>query len=339
MRVIVSGDLHLKSWDDKHYINNLPRKLNDILMCFNQMCEYATSNNINTIIIAGDTNDTKNVVYTIGFVLLKKIIEKYNNINFYFIHGNHDSTQKVDKYSAIELLNGTNNVRCVTTENFVLDNIIMVPFSHEIYDVVNALPSHDILISHFGVNDAQLSSGISISSPVGLKELSKFKLVLLGHYHKPQNLGNVYYCGSIIQLRRDEKNEDKRFLVVDTNTFSVDSVLTTGYRKYVEIEVSDDSDIDTVLKEADLLRNEGHYVYIKNTSSKKLKIPDQYKNDIIVIDTSIEQYEMRGINCGMTIDEQLSKWADITKMDDANKPLYINYALSILNKEEQTNGE
>jgi len=46
-----------------------------------------------------------------------------------------------------------------------------------------------ILISHFGLSEGMLNSGMSIISDIGLKDLrGKYELVLLGHYHKPQEI-------------------------------------------------------------------------------------------------------------------------------------------------------
>ena len=87
VKAIVTGDLHLKLWSDKKYDSTgIPIKLIEILQTIEQMIVYGKSHDINTIIIAGDINDTKGVVSVRAFVLFRKLIEKYPEINWILIH-------------------------------------------------------------------------------------------------------------------------------------------------------------------------------------------------------------------------------------------------------------
>ena len=161
---IITADLHLKNWSDKEYTEEgTPLRLMEILSVFNSMCEYAIKNEIDNIIVAGDINDTKSIVHVQAFSLFKKLLENYPGIHFDFIHGNHDAATGggTNDKSAINLLTGPENVH-IMLEPEVRDNITFVPWSKQMVDwIVDADPT-DILITHVGLSDATLSSGISI---------------------------------------------------------------------------------------------------------------------------------------------------------------------------------
>ena len=135
MKAIVTGDLHLKLWSDKKYDSTgIPIKLIEILQTIEQMIVYGKSHDINTIIIAGDINDTKGVVSVRAFVLFRKLIEKYPEINWILIHGNHDNTVGGDiQYeSSVQLFEEYSNVKVITNSeimNFSGTDILLLPHS------------------------------------------------------------------------------------------------------------------------------------------------------------------------------------------------------------------
>lgn len=330
MKFAFTADLHLKMWNDKIIDEDgIPLKLKEILNCFTQICEYCVSNRIENVVIGGDVNDLKNIVHYKSFVLLKQIIERYSKIHFYVIHGNHDSAGREDLHSAIQLLDGPENVSTFVTKT-ILEDIIFLPWSGNLVDELMECEPGKILVSHFGLNEAQLSSGISIRTNIRLNHLKKFDLVLLGHYHKPQELGNVYYVGSPIQLTRGEADEKKRFLVVDTETLDVKSYQTTGYRKYFNVVLESKDELDEKIKQIEELGKEG-LVTIKN-KVKDLDINElQISDDIRVINDVEEEFQLRGITSDMKLVDQMKRYLEIQKVPNDQHQEYIETFLEIQN--------
>ena len=210
MKFIATSDWHMKLWPDSEVtVDNIPKRLDELLSAVTQICDYARANNIKLIVVAGDTNDKKHILDVKAFTRLKRVLESYPDLDFVFLHGNHDSTARIDYDSAVELLTNNQNISCVLSSPEVSEDIgaLYLPYSKEMSDHISESESVNILIGHFGVNEAQLSNGHSIKTSISARDLSKFKLVLLGHYHKPQQLDNIWYMGSLIQLRRDETGE------------------------------------------------------------------------------------------------------------------------------------
>ncbi|MCK5018804.1 MAG: metallophosphoesterase family protein [Candidatus Peribacteraceae bacterium] len=330
MKILFTADTHVKLWSDREFDEDgIPKRLNEIFSVLESMCQHAIDNNIETIVIGGDINDTKGIVHVRAFVLLRNLIKKYTQIKFIFLHGNHDASDKDASESAINLLDELSNVE-VILEHTIIDNMIFVPYSsHIVDDIVDSVDDAEdrILISHFGLSDATLSNGISLKTKISSKDLKKFKLVLLGHYHKPQNIGNVWYVGSPIPLKRDEHGESKRFLIVDTETFEVESIPTTGYRRYFEFVIEDEDAVESIFKEAAELKAQGHFVTIRNHIKE---LPTQLAEQMTVIDEYEEEYQMRGITTGMTIAAQMEKYLEIERIPEDEREEFMNVGIEVL---------
>jgi len=199
MKFIFTADLHFSTYNSDQIIkeSGFPERLDSLIKTLNNMINYGREHNIKNIVVGGDILHNKNL-----------------------LDGNHDMSSKtIDSVSGLKSLDSEQNVHTIH-EIEKIENIMFVPWKYASKEVLKNEKS-DYLISHFGLNEGTLSSGISIVSDISIKDLSNFKFVLLGHYHRGQNITNdnttLYYVGSPIQLDWSEKNEEKRFLVVDTN--------------------------------------------------------------------------------------------------------------------------
>jgi DNA repair exonuclease SbcCD nuclease subunit len=336
MKFIFTADWHIKLYSDKTYVSNgLPLRLHEIFSTINAMCNYAKENGIDTIIVGGDINDLKNVVHVRAFVILKKMLASFPEIQFFFLHGNHDSSSKGDLESAIQLLDGPDNIHTIT-KKLTVDDILFVPYSSHMIDDIIESEEGCVLIGHLGLSDAQLSSGLSLKTRLSSSDLRRFDLVLLGHYHKPQVIGNVYYVGSPIQLRKDEKDEEKRFLVVNTDNAEIEvkSILTEGYRKYIDLIITDKKEVNKTLKAAEQFKKEGHFVSIHNQTETAIK---NSVDGVTIVEEYEEEHQIRGITTAMSVDGQMRKFLEIEGIPEEDRELYMQVGLETLNtfKEEE----
>ncbi len=350
-KMIFCGDIHLKLWPDKEYDESgLPKKLIEILNCIEQMAEYANKNNIHSICIAGDINDTKGVVAVRPFVMLRQLIERYNEIEWIIIHGNHDATtgDNKQKHSAIQLLDGIPNVKLILepeTIEFSDKKLLLVPHSKNIIEVLQSeLETYEldtvpeILVSHFGIDEAQLSTGISIKTSIRAQDLRMFKLVILGHYHKPQeieyNETKIYYTGSPVPVRRDEATEEKRFLVVDIDTLDVQSIPTDGYRRYCELILDEETDVDEFKRLIEYYKSMGHHVVVrKKISELPLDLKPLVEENTQLIDMYEKDINIRGITSQMSDEEQARKYIEIMGVPENEQEEYLSVAMEIITSE------
>jgi DNA repair exonuclease SbcCD nuclease subunit len=329
----IISDIHLKLYNDSEYTESgIPLKLFEILEVFRNMCEYMRSKNISKVAILGDVNDTKQFAAVDAFSIFKKLLEDFSDINFYIIPGNHDMTVSNiskemlnhDLRTAVDLLKGPKNIITID-EPTVIDNITFVPYQH--INIINDLEPTDILMSHLGLSDAVLSNGRSIRNKFRSQDLKKWKLIFLGHYHKPQQLDNVYYIGSPIPLSRSEFDEDKRYICLNSETLDIESVNTTGYRKYYEVVINDTEDIKSKLDEANSLKENGNFVVVRNKT-------DQVINDncnVKLINEFEPKFETRGISGRMSDEEQMRRYLEIERIPKEEVEEFLKIGLEIIN--------
>jgi len=305
LKRIILADLHLSGYkDDNIQEDGLPYRLSNLINILNNICLFAKEDNIKYIDIAGDIHNDKDIIYTDAQNAFIHLLEKFSDLQFTLISGNHDMSNSGDyQTSAIQALGGYSNVMCLFKPT-IIDNITFIPYSKDIVKWVNESDPNKILISHFGVNEAQLQSGISIISDVSFKNLLKFNLVLLGHYHKPQELfkdnTKLFYVGNPMHFNWNDKNEVKRFLVYDTESLLVESFNISGFVQYREFVIDENTkDIKSILDEAVKLKNEGHHVRVRKFISEPLKY-EKDQEDLIVINENSKQHKDRGINMTMT---------------------------------------
>lgn len=335
MRAIVTADLHFSLYgqdpvmenglhETLYYLNNVMR---------NSILKYALDNNIENCIVAGDVFHNKSIIHAKAMATFIDIVNDFPSIKFYLIDGNHDHAKlSGDDVTSLKALEHIPNVN-VIHDAITLDNIYMVPWNCNLIENIKNYPKDkniDYLISHFGLNEGQLNSGISIISEVGMKSLSEYKYVILGHYHKPQFIENdntkLYYVGSPIQLNMGERNEEKRFLDIDFDNHIIKSINTEGYKKYFKITL--ESTNDEILKEIDTLTNDGHDVILEVTK-QNVDLTDIPSNVRIInkIDVDITN---RGISLDMTESQRLEAYLKIKEIPEDDIKQYIDIATEVI---------
>jgi DNA repair exonuclease SbcCD nuclease subunit len=344
MKLAVSADIHFSAYSQDPVIDGLPERLGSLKKSMTNMIETCGEKNVFDIAIAGDLCHNKSIIHTTAQNVMLDIFQKkeYQDFRFYVIDGNHDLSGKgADSVSALKSLETIGNVRWISHQSkgecyhSIEDGkVAFVPYYPEMKDQIKKITDADILISHFGLNEAMLSSGISIQSSIRASDLKKFKLVVIGHYHLPQHMvyknTHIYYTGSPIQLDWGEKHEEKRYLIIDTESFEVESIPTIGYKKYVELSVTSENKTE-MLKEAKDLRDDGHHVKLHTT--EKLDFTSDMK-DIKIVEDVEEDITNRGITAGMDEITRNKKYLEIKEIPEREHEAYLNTAKEIIDGTE-----
>jgi DNA repair exonuclease SbcCD nuclease subunit len=333
MKFAFIADPHLSRYgqDKIEDETNLPERLHSIKNALYEVGDYCHQNDIDTMIIGGDIYHNKSIIYAIAQDLMLDFFEQYKDLEFWVLDGNHDLSGKgANVVSALRPIVKCSNVEWITQTPVGNDNFVCIPYSH---DVVNQVKNNKrkILISHFGLSEGVLNSGMSIVSDIGIKDLAgKYELVLLGHYHKPQEIIrddiSIYYVGSLIQLDWGEKGEEKRFLVVDTDTLHVDSIPISKYRKHIEIEI-DRNNIDEALKAAQQAKDDGHHV--KVLMKEKIDLTG-IKDDFHIVDKTESDITDRGISSSMTQEDRIHRYIEIKEIPETYRDVYAKEAFDII---------
>lgn len=340
MKFAFIADIHLSKYaqDKREETSNLPERLHSIKSALYEVADYCVANNIYVMIIGGDILHGKSVIYAIAQDIMLQFFEDYNHaIKFYVIDGNHDLSGKgEDVVSALRPLSNVHGVEwishAVEKREYDSAGILFAPYSHNVAEVVKTSNSK-ILVSHFGLSEGMLNSGMSIIQDISLKDLvGKYELVLLGHYHRPQHIDRtdiqLYYVGSLIQLDWGEKGEEKRFLVVDTDTMQVDSIPITQYRKHIEIEITPETKAAAIL-EAQQARDAGDHVKI--VMKENVDMSD-YKGEFNVVDKTEKDITDRGISSSMSMSDIHQRYMEIKEIPEDQREAYLNMGMEIINE-------
>lgn len=329
------ADIHLSSYSQDKIENttNLPERLHGIKQSLDEVAMYCINNGIKYIFIGGDTLHGKSVIYAIAQELMIKYFQSYGEVlTFVVIDGNHDLSGKGnDVISALRPLQNIKNVIWVPfSEVERIENMLLVPYSYNMKDVIKNNKS-DILISHFGLSEAMLNSGMSIVSDLNVKQLrGNYKLVLLGHYHKPQEMItdeiSIYYAGSTIQIDWGEKGDEKRFLIVNSETLQVKSIPFTKYKKHIELVLNSENS-DEILSIATKEKEAGNHIKI---IKKEELDTSKFDDDFIVVDKTEADIINRGIESTMTDEDKLRKYLEIKKISPELHDRYFASATKII---------
>jgi len=333
MKFAYTADIHLSRYgqDPVDETSGLPERLDSIKLALYSMVDVCKQKKINDIIIGGDILHTKSIIYAIAQDMMLQFFEDHKDINFKVIDGNHDLSGKgSDAISALRALKNVPNVHWITKKPEKVDNITFVPYSVDLVQYVKE-GSSDILISHFGLSEGILNSGISLISSLSMNDLrGKYKLVLLGHYHKPQQIIedgiSMYYVGSPIQLDWGEKGDQKRFLIVDTESLNVEEVPTTGYRQFIEIELTEKTK-DKAIQIAKQASANGHYVKLVQREKFDIKGLEKFN----VVDKTESDATNRGITSTMTQREKLKRYLEIKEIPESEHDEYLDIGIEIIN--------
>jgi len=207
-----------------------------------------------------------------------------------------------------------------------IENVLFVPWDPKQMKIDITIKTADYLVSHFGLNESMLNSGISIVSDIGLKDLAHFKNCFIGHYHSPQHVGNVWIPGSIIQLDWGEKGEEKRFLIIDTDNHIINSIPIDGYQKHIELEVTPET-IDDVFTKAKLLKKNGDFVKILKADSMDTS---KFEKEFHVVDKTVRDITNRGIDSSMSLEDKLIAFLKIKEIPESEYENYLVAAKSII---------
>lgn len=354
MKIIAIGDIHASGFSDDALINDYPKRLYYIKQSLEYIINYGKEHDIKHFMIVGDIYNDKTIIYNESQNMLTDIFKSNEDCQFHMFSGNHDlSSTGEHQKSAIAVFSKFPNVTTYLYEPEVseLFNGVIVPFTNSFLEKMKSekLQSEiekkqpKILYAHVGLNEAVLQSGLSRVDKLKISDISQFPLAILGHYHKPQNLnGNntrVYYVGSLIPKDWNDKNEDKRFLVVDTQTLEVEEIPLNvpGVAKFYEFVITTNTTNEErkeIFNKAQKLKSEGHNVRVVNKTKVKAT-QEESIGDMIVLENTEVDITNRGINITQSKIEQCEKYLDIKEIDDKDSYLKVLKDMNLLESKKE----
>lgn len=214
MIIFHTADLHLDSSLQTRLSVDKAEKFNaNLTQTFQTICENAIKENAEVIIIAGDLFDGKNVNANV-LNRIKKVIEKYINVLFIYVYGNHDFDERKNIFKDFS----ENFIVLKSGESLIKEDVTFYSYSAPLPLFNENL--YNVVIGHGETVDYETYDKDKISLP--LSKNKNVDYLALGHYHdfKLAGLdqrGKYAYCGCPAGRGFDECGQ-KGYVKIDTVT-------------------------------------------------------------------------------------------------------------------------
>jgi DNA repair exonuclease SbcCD nuclease subunit len=191
---------------------------------------YLNANDIKSIFQMGDLFDRRKFI---NFNTLHLCREYFFDrcqilgIKVYTLLGNHDITFKntLEINSTGLLLNEYENIEyydSFETVEFDGVKIDVVPWicddnKQEIFNQMKQSTAQ-ICFGHFEIAGFEMEKGMICDHGLDKKILSKYDIVLSGHFHHKSTNDNITYVGTPYEMTWSDHNDQKGFHIFDTNT-------------------------------------------------------------------------------------------------------------------------
>jgi DNA repair exonuclease SbcCD nuclease subunit len=280
MKIAIITDTHFGARKNSKYFMGVQREFyEDVFFPF------LVEHEIDTIVHLGDFFDNRT---SINFSVLRHANNTFitpiveNGMKLHLLMGNHDSHYN----SSGELVNTKllfgnipNIVVYDEMKEVLFDGMkfLMVPWifpdqMKEAIETIRLFPA-DVCCGHFEMLGVPQEGNNISKSGIETGIFSHFSNVFSGHYHKPSE----YYVGSPYQTKWSEVEDNKRFIVFDTDTGEAVSHYNPN-RVFYELEYPNDVD----------------NIDLSEYNNKIVRIRVKSKDDIAHYETFIKSLEDSG---------------------------------------------
>ena len=250
MKIIHAADLHI---DSKMQTNLSKEKANErkkeILLSFERMVDFASENNVEIIIIAGDMFDTSKISIATKNRIFN-IMKSHGDIKFVYLAGNHDEQNVIDSFSADldNLFIIGDNWTTYTFGNIDITGAKVEGKSQTIYDsLLLDKDKFNIVVLHGQISKYNLKS----EQLINLTKLRSKNIdyLALGHIHsfeegKLDDRG-VYAYSGCLEGRGFDECGNKGFVLLDIENGKFKHEFIQFAKRTlheVEIDITDRSD-------------------------------------------------------------------------------------------------
>jgi DNA repair exonuclease SbcCD nuclease subunit len=207
-------------------------------------------NNIDTVLILGDTFDRRKYVNFYALDRAKKMFFdklEERGIRVHMLAGNHDTYYKnTNEVNSPELLlTEYNNIDVISKpETIIIDgtSICMMPWicPDNYQDSIDELKNTkaEICMGHFEIAGFAMHRGMESHDGLSKDLFQRFDMVFSGHYHHRSDDGHIYYFGNPYELTWQDYNDTRGFHLFDLETRRLEFI-ANHYTMFKRIEYDD----------------------------------------------------------------------------------------------------
>ena len=300
MKIAVITDQHFGARNDStHFLDYYEKFYKDTFF------PTLDSNDINTVLILGDTFDRRKYV---NFYSLKRTKEMFfdelakRNIQVHMLAGNHDTYFKnTNEVNSVRLLlKEYNNINVIDEPTTIwLDEekypICMIPWvcpeNHEESMFVLSDTDADICMGHFEIAGFAMHRGMPSQEGLSRDIFKRFDVVFSGHYHHRSNQDNIRYLGNPYELTWQDYNDARGFHLFDLSDRSLEFVENPNVM-FHRITYDDKENSITEITSKDLSKYTNTYVKVVVVNKTNPYLFDKFMTnlyDVNPIDVTIAE--------------------------------------------------
>lgn len=194
----------------------------------------------NPCIWTGDLLDTKEVIRGACQNLLFDYF-KSSKLQHIVLVGNHDWFNLQCKDHSLRTLSALPNVKIIDSPiNHPTLPFTFIPYIHDQQVLKSVLKDYSdpnrVLFGHFDVAGYDYGNGHICENGLTHADLSGFKRVISGHFHKLQQTGNFTYIGTPFSHSFGEANQDKVLGIYTLDTDKLD-LIPTDFPRHVSLKL------------------------------------------------------------------------------------------------------
>lgn len=264
----------------------------------NQFFPYIESNNINTVIILGDSFDRRKytnhkIIKAARDILFDQLESK--GIKTYILVGNHDSCFKnsitlntldllLSHYNHITIIDRPQTIELGNCDVCMIPWICQDNYEESLQEIKDTCA--EILMGHLELAGFEFHRGEVAKEGMSIDLFKKFDHVFSGHYHHRSTRGNITYLGTPYEMTWHDYNDPKGFHVFDTETRNLEFIENQN-KMFIRLEYNDknvedkQSYIKSILEQYEL-------------KNKVVKLIVLNKNDYYMFDSLIQELHQVG---------------------------------------------
>ena len=245
MKVAIITDQHFGARNDSIAFLDFFEKFYD-----NTFFPALDANNIDTVLVLGDTFDRRKYVNFYALDRAKKMFFdklEERGIRVHMLAGNHDTYYKNtnEVNSPDLLLVEYGNIDVISKpETIVIDGtpICMMPwicpenYQESLDHITNT--KAEICMGHFEIAGFAMHRGMESHDGLAKETFQKFDLVFSGHYHHRSSDKHIHYLGNPYELTWQDYNDPRGFHLFDLSTRELEFICNP-YRMFERIEYND----------------------------------------------------------------------------------------------------
>ena len=309
MKVAILGDLHIGIRNSNKFFISQHKDFFE-----NQFFPYLKEHNIDTVIQAGDSLDSRKFIHIDTLRAYKELFLNHftNDISLHMILGNHciyhtnQSELSLVKELSKEYSDNIHLYDEYSTVNFDNTTFDFCPWINKTNkdDYLAKIKGScsEFIVGHFEIKKMEMAHGIECTEGLSFADLKGFKTVFSGHFHNDNFKRNIQYLTTPIQLDWGDYGTNKGFWVFDTETKSYEFIKNNNniYHRIVYDDTVNKYDkIDDlsgfvkliIIKKNDELMFDRYYEAL----SKQEGIQDIQiiNNDVLLTDVDVSEFETK----------------------------------------------